>query len=169
MREIPEIRPAQDESRPATVTAALWVGWSCQIMVICVLALFYLPQQKAYINALANKPNQQWTQEDINMFIHPDAAMIGTAAPFVVMFLLSAWLLHKAGQGRVWAGNVLIVLFAFRVMIGLAMNLNALSLLDVIAQVAVIVLLLMPASRVWFSAKNLATSGGAEDGYRVGN
>ena len=169
MREVPDIQPAADEVRPAALTVALRVGWAYQVLLLGILFFYALPKQQAYIASLSSKPAQQMTRDDINMFLHPDAAMIGTAAPFVVMFLLSAWLLHKTGQGRVWAGNVLIVLFAFRVMIGLAMNLNALSLLDVIAQVAVIVLLLMPASRVWFSAKNLATSGGAEDGYRFGN
>jgi hypothetical protein len=151
MKEIPEIDSVAVGNRPATVTAALWVGWSYQVMVICVLGLFYLPQQKAYINALANKPNQQWTQEDINMFIHPDAAMIGTATPFVLMFALSAWLLHKTGQGRAWARNVLMVLFGFRILVGVAAYQNAITLLDVVAQLAVIVLLFLPASRPWFA------------------
>jgi hypothetical protein len=53
MKEIPEIDSVAVDNRPATVNAALWVGWSYQVMVICVLVLFYLPQQKAYINALA--------------------------------------------------------------------------------------------------------------------
>lgn len=151
MKETPEIDSVDVDNRPATVTAALWVGWSYQVMVICVLFLFYLPQQKAYINALANKPNQQWTQEDINMFIHSDAAMMGTAAPFVLMFALSAWLLHKTGQGMAWARNVLTVLFGFRILVGVAAYQNALSLLDVVAQLAVIVLLFLPASRPWFA------------------
>jgi len=151
MKEIPEIDDVAVDNRPATVNAALWVGWSYQVMVICVLVLFYLPQQKAYINALANKPNQQWTQEDINMFIHPDAAMIGTATPFVLMFALSAWLLQKTGQGRAWARNVLTVLFGFRILVGVAAYQNALTLLDVVAQLAVIVLLFLPASRPWFA------------------
>jgi hypothetical protein len=157
MKEIPEIDSVAVGNRPATVTAALWVGWSYQVMVICVLVLFYLPQQKAYINALANKPNQQWTQEDINMFIHPDAAMIGTATPFVLMFALSAWLLHKTGQGGAWARNVLTVLFGFRILVGVAAYQNALTLLDVVAQLAVIVLLFLPASRPWFATINPAS------------
>jgi hypothetical protein len=169
MREIPEVSPVAEDVPPVTVNAALWIGWSYQILVMGVLVFFHLPQQQAYIDSLANKPNSQWTQQDINMFLHPTASLIGTATPFVVMFLLSAWLLFKTGQGRSWARNVLVGLFAFRVMVGLAVNLNAFSFLDVIAQTAVILLLLMPASRVWFSVKNMVTSGGGEDGYRVGS
>ena len=118
---------------------------------------FHLPQQQAYIDSLANKPNQQWTQYDINMFLHPTASLIGAATPFVVMFVLSAWLLFKTGQGRGWARNVLIGLFGFRILVGIAVNQNAFTLLDVAAQVAVIVLLLFPTSWPWFAAKRPAT------------
>ena len=101
------------------------------------------------------------------MFLHPDAVLIGLATPFLLMFALSAWLLHKTGQGRIWARNVLTALFGFRILVGVAVSQNAFSLFDVIAQVAVIVLLYVPASRAWFDAKNLATSGGGEGRYRV--
>lgn len=169
MREAPEVTPVAEDVPPATVNAALWIGWAYQSLVMAILMLFHLPQQQAYIDSLANKPNQQWTQQDINLFLHPTASMIGTSTPFVLMFALSAWLLFKTGQGRSWARNVLIGLFALRILVGLAVNQNALSFLDVAAQVAVIVLLLLPASRVWFAAKNIATSGGAADGFRVGS
>jgi hypothetical protein len=167
MREAPEVSPVSEDVAPGTVNAALWVGWSYQILVMGILVLFHLPQQQAYIDSLANKPNQQWTQQDINMFLHPTASMIGTSTPFVLMFALSAWLLFKTGQGRVWARNVLIGLFGFRILVGIAVNQNAFTLIDVAAQAAVFVLLLMPASRAWFAAKNIAKSGGAADGFRV--
>ena len=157
MREAPEVSPVSEDVTPATVNATLWIGWSYQILVMAILVLFHLPQQQAYIDSLANKPNQQWTQQDINMFLHPTASMIGTATPFVVMFVLSAWLLFKTGQGRGWARNVLIGLFALRILVGIAVNQNAFTLLDVAAQAAVIVLLLMPESRPWFVAKRPAT------------
>ena len=67
------------------------------------------------------------------------------------MFALSAWLLHKTGQGGAWARNVLMVLFGFRILVGVAAYQNALTLLDVVAQLAVIVLLFLPASRPWFA------------------
>ena len=157
MREAPEVTPVAEDVPPATVNAALWVGWSYQILVMGALVFFYLPQQQAYIDSLANKPNQQWTQYDINLFLHPTASLIGAATPFVVMFMLSAWLLFKTGQGRGWARNVLIGLFGFRILVCIAVNQNAFTLLDVAAQAAVIVLLLMPASRPWFVAKRPAT------------
>jgi len=157
MREAPEVSPVAEDVPPGTVNAALCVGWSYQILVMGALVFFHLPQQQAYIDSLANKPNQQWTQQDINLFLHPTASMIGMSSPFVLMFALSAWLLFKTGQGRVWARNVLIGLFALRILVGLAVNQNALSFLDVIAQVAVIVLLLLPASRPWFAAERPAT------------
>jgi hypothetical protein len=91
------------------------------------------------------------------MFLHPTASMIGTSTPFVLMFALSAWLLFKTGQGRGWARNVLIGLFGFRILVGIAVNQNAFTLLDVAAQAAVIVLLLLPASRPWFAEKRPAT------------
>ena len=157
MKEIPEIDSVAVDNRPATVTAALWVGWSYQVMVICALVFIYLPQQQAYIDSLASKPYQQLSRDDINLFLHPTASLIGAASPFVVMFVLSAWLLFKTGQGRGWARNVLIGLFGFRILVGIAVNQNAFTLLDVVAQAAVIVLLLLPASRPWFAAKRPAT------------
>ena len=167
MREVPEILPATDEVRPAALTAALRVGWTYQILVLGGLFFYYLPLQQAYITSLADKPAQQMTRDDINMFLHPDAVLIGLATPFVLMFALSAWLLLKTGQGRIWARNVLTALFGFRILVGVAISQNAFTLFDVIAQVAVIVLLYVPASRAWFDAKNLATSGGGEGRYRV--
>lgn len=167
MREIPEITPAAEGDCPGAVTSALWVGWSYQVLVLCILFFYFLPQQQAYIDSLANKPNQQWTQQDINLFLHPTASLIGAATPFVVMFVLSAWLLFKTGQGRGWARNVLIGLFALRILVGLAVNLNAFSLLDVIAQVAVIVLLLMPTSRAWFAVKAEVRPSVARDSFHA--
>jgi len=167
MREAPEVSPVAEDVPPGTVNAALWIGWSYQILVMGTLVFFHLPQQQAYIDSLANKPNQQWTQQDINMFLHPTASMIGTSSPFVLMFALSAWLLFKTGQGRGWARNVLIGLFALRILVGLAVNQNALSFLDVIAQVAVIVLLLLPASRPWFAAKTQVAPLGAGDSFHA--
>ncbi len=167
MREVPEILPATDEVRPAALTAALRVGWTYQILVLGVLFFYSLPQQHAYIASLAHKPAQQMTRDDINMFLHPDAVLIGLATPFVLMFALSAWLLLKTGQGRIWARNVLTALFGFRILVGVAVIQNAFSLFDVISQVAVIVLLYVPASRAWFDAKNLVKSGGGEGRYRV--
>ena len=167
MREVPEILPATDEVRPAALTAALRVGWTYQILVLGGLFFYYLPQQQAYITSLADKPAQQMTRDDINMFLHPDAVLIGLATPFVLMFALSAWLLLKTGQGRIWARNVLAALFGFRILVGVAVSQNAFTLFDVIAQVAVIMLLYVPASRAWFDAKNVGFSGGGEGRYRV--
>ena len=157
MREAPEDSPVAKDVPPVTVNAALWVGWSYQILVMGALVFFHLPQQQAYIDSLASKPYQQLSRDDINLFLHPTASLIGAATPFVVMFVLSAWLLFKTGQGRGWARNVLIGLFGFRISVFIAVNQNAFTLLDVAAQAAVIVLLLMPASRPWFVAKRPAT------------
>lgn len=167
MREIPDIQPAADEVRPAALTVALRVGWAYQVLVLGILFFYALPQQQAYIASLSSKPAQQMTRDDINMFLHPDAVLIGSATPYVLMFGLSAWLLHKTGQGRIWARNVLTALFGFRILVGLAVNQNALSFLDITAQVAVIVLLFVPASRAWFHAKNFEMSVGSEGRRRV--
>ena len=138
-----------------------------QVLAIGVLFFYALPQLNAYIASLSDKPAQQMTRDDINMFLHPDAVLIGMATPFLIMFVLSAWLLHKAGQGRIWARNLLAALFGFRILVGVAVSQNAYSFLDVIAQAAVILLLFVPASRAWFHAKNFGISGGGEERSRV--
>jgi len=167
MREAAEVSPVVEDVPPVTVNAALWVGWSYQILVMGALVFFHLPQQQAYIDSLASKPYQQLSRDDINLFLHPTASLIGAATPFVVMFVLSAWLLFKTRQGRGWARNVLIGLFGFRILVGIAVNQNALTLLDVGAQVAVIVLLLLPASRPWFAAKAQSGPLGAGDSFHA--
>jgi hypothetical protein len=153
MREAPEVSPVAEEERPWSVTIALRVGWGYQLLSLGTLFFFYLPRQQAYIRSLASKPYQQLSRDDINLFLHPEAAMAGMAAPFVLMFALSAWLLHKTGQGRAWARNVLTVLSGFRVLVGLAAYQNALTLLDVLAQLSVVVLLFLSSSSPWFIPK----------------
>jgi hypothetical protein len=167
MREALGVSPIAEEACPWSVTVALRVGWGYQLLSLGTLFFFYLPRQQDYIRSLASKPYQQLSRDDISLFLHPEAAMFGTAAPFLLMFVLSAWLLHKTGLGRIWARNLLVALFGFRILAGVAVSQGAFSFLDVIAQSAVVLLLLVPASRAWFHAKNFGISGGAEGRYRV--
>ena len=153
MRETSESDSPAYDVRPDTITAALWIGWSYQALVLAVQFFYALPKQKAYIDDFTQgkSPYQQMTQADINMVLNPNAALFGTASSYVLWFALSAWLLYKIGRGRAWARIVLACFFGFRVLIGAAIYPNAFTVFDIVAQVTVIVLLFLPASRAWFS------------------
>jgi hypothetical protein len=158
MKENTKVSSVSEELRPGTVTAALWIGWSYQLLVLCICFFIILPQRSAYIEGLTHgsKPINQITRDDINMIGHPDATLFGEAIGHVLMFALSAWLLYKVGLARAWARNVLVCLFSLRLLASLVMFENVFVLFDVSVQLAVIVLLFLPASRHWFVPKAIS-------------
>lgn len=157
MTEAPQVSFSFSDKNPFpwSVATALWIGWAYQVSVLCLLLFVGLPQHQAYIDSLSKggKPMGQITLDELSMMAHPTATLIGTAVPYIVMFALSVWLLRKTGQGRAWARNILTCLFASRILFSIVMYPNLWLLFDIIAMLAVIVLLFLPVSRNWFAAK----------------
>jgi hypothetical protein len=152
MREQPEITPVAKPERPGTVTAALWIGWTYLALSLLLLLFYLIPQRYGYISGLPHKPAHQFTQDDINMMVHPDASVFGSFLPFFLVLLLNGFLLHKFSLGRSWARTALVGWFGFRILLVLAIFLfKPFALFEIIPQAAIVIIAFLPPSRAWFS------------------
>lgn len=160
MREKPETLPAAAVERPGTVTAVLWIGWTYLALSLLLLLFYLIPQRYAYISGLQHKPAYQFTQDDINMMLHPDASVFGSFLPFFLVLLLNGFLLHQFSLGRSWARTALVGWFGFRILLVLAFFLNPFALFEIIPQVAIVIIAFLPSTRAWFSMGKAPISNG---------
>ena len=160
MREKPETLPAAAVERPGTVSAALWIGWTYLALSLLLLLFYLIPQRYAYISGLQHKPAYQFTQDDINMMLHPDASVFGSFLPFFLVLLLNGFLLHQFSLGRSWARTALVGWFGFRILLVLAFFLSPFALFEIIPQAAIVIIAFLPSTRAWFSMGKAPISNG---------
>ncbi|MBW9211072.1 hypothetical protein KV100_15545 [Mumia sp. zg.B21] len=143
--------PRDPDARPATVTIAGWItivtatlavlGWIAIVLAIDPL-----------LDEIAKRPDDfDQTGSDIATIADSMSVIYTTAVAFIVASLAAAALAVLTLRRVGWARIALVVLSGLTIAVGMLMIMALVSLLWVVAGVAVVVLLFTGGANEWFS------------------